>query len=215
MTPADADVVAAFSQVARPIIRQCLGPRNCIAAARIAVECLAAFDVTARAVPVQFVVQIRALNVAYVVGLTKENEQRAREAAGSWTELPYIEDRGRRCAVAGWNGHVIVVAADCLIDPSFDDALDAIARAGHRVQTDPEMMIIPLSGCPFEPGAGANCIAMPDDDETRIEVDYQANSDESFRLTPAWETDHIEPAIRLIVRMMTAAITAPPPSAAA
>ena len=40
------------------------------------------------------------------------------------------------------------------------------------------------------------------DDETRILVEYVRIADESFQLAPAWETDHLEPAIAQIIDSM-------------
>lgn len=47
-------VIHSFAMVARPIILEYFPPRSCISSTRIVIECLQAFGILARPIPVQF-----------------------------------------------------------------------------------------------------------------------------------------------------------------
>ena len=135
---------------------------------------------------------------AFVTGLSDQEKTKARREAGSFVTVksgPAIKGGSE----IGWNGHLIVHAAGVLIDPSFDQALDAIAQQGHRIDATPLIGVFPAEVLPDEFRVELAAVL---DDETRILVEYVRIADESFQLAPAWETDHLEPAIAQIIDSM-------------
>lgn len=194
------DVINAFAQTTRPVILRYFNRRSCIASSRVAIEVLQYFGVEARAIPVRFVVRVPSLKMAFVSGLSPEEKRTAKRDAGEFVELqPGPEIRG---GGSGWDGHVIVDAGGCLVDPSFDQALDAIAQQG-RVQIDasPRVAVFPLDGRELPDYFEARFTGVLDDG-TQIHIEYVRTADESFQLAPAWETDHLEPAIAEIIGRM-------------
>ena len=141
------DVITAFAQVARPVILRYFNRGSCIASSRIAIEVLRHFGIPARALPVRFVLRVPALEMAFVTGLSDQEKTKARREAGSFVTVksgPAIKGGSE----IGWNGHLIVHAAGVLIDPSFDQALDAIAQQGHRIDATPLIGVFPAEVLP-------------------------------------------------------------------
>jgi hypothetical protein len=193
-------VVAAFAETARPVILRYFNRSSCIASSRIALEVLRYFGIDARAIPVRFALQVPSLKIAFVSGLTSEQKLKARATAGTFIELepgPEIRNVGG----GSWNGHVIVHAGGCLLDPSFDQALDAIAQGGAQIDASPRVAVFALDGEPVPDYFEARFTAWLDD-ETEIYVEYASIEDDSFKRAPAWETDHLQPAIEEIISSM-------------
>ena len=142
----------------------------------------------------RFILRAPDLNMAFVTGITPEEQANARRSAGKYIELA-------TGAGGGWNGHVIVKAPGFVIDPSFDQALDAFAEAGCRIDDAPRIAVFPLRGVKLPEDFCATFTAVLDDD-TKITAQYDALFDTTFADQPAWETDQIQPAIRAIVAKM-------------
>jgi hypothetical protein len=187
-------VIRAFARVARTIILRYFGRRSCIASSRITIECLKVFGVESYPVPVRFILRAPDLRMAFVAGITPEEQAIARRSPKKYIELATGPG-------GGWNGHVIVKAAGFVIDPSFDQALDAFAEAGCRIDDAPRIAVFPLNGVKLQEDFCATFTAVLNDD-TKITAQYDALFDTTFADQPAWETDHIQPAIHAIVAKM-------------
>lgn len=132
--------------------------------------------------------------MAFVSGITPEEQAQARRSAGRYIELSTGPG-------GGWNGHVIVRAMDCVIDPSFDQALDAFAAAGCRIDHAPRIAVFPLNGVEL-PEDFCLTLTTQLDDDTMIKAQYDALFDVTFTELHAWEIDYLKPAIRSIVAKM-------------
>jgi hypothetical protein len=187
-------VVRAFARVARRIILRHLNRRSCIASSRITIECLKNFGIESSPVPVRFILRAPDLHMVFVAGISPEEQASARRSARKYIELATGPG-------GGWNGHVIVKAPGFVIDPSFDQALDAFAEAGCRIDDAPRIAVFPLQGVKLPEDFCATFTATLDDD-TKITAQYDALFDTTFADQPAWETEHIQPAIRAIISKM-------------
>ena len=172
-------MIRAFARVARKIILRYFNRRSCIASSRITIECLKIFGVESYPVPVRFILRAPDLKMAFVTGITPEEQAKARRSARKYIELATGPG-------GGWNGHVIVKAAGFVIDPSFDQALDAFAEAGCRIDNAPRIAVFPLNGVKLPEDFRATFTAMLDDD-TKITAQYDALFDSTFADQPAWE----------------------------
>jgi hypothetical protein len=192
-------VISAFARIARPIILRYFNRRSCIASSRIAVEVFRQFGIESSPISVRFVLRAPSLNVAFVSGLTSQQQAEVSTHAERFVALPLGPDIGG--GGRGWNGHVILKAGDALVDPSFDQALDALAGNGAPIESAPRVAVFPLNGLQIPQDFHVRFTAILDDN-TEIVAEYDALHDESFRDAPAWETDHLEPAIEEIVTAM-------------
>ena len=193
-------MIRVYARTARPIILRYFNRRSCVASSRITIEALKFFGIAARPVPVRFLVRAPALNAVFMSGVTAEDRAEIAGASGSRFVLlapgPQISGGG-----IGWNGHVIVKTREFLIDPSFDQALDAIAGAGHAIAAAPLIAVFPLGGKSLPKTFHAGFTALLDDD-TKIISEYDHLPDDSFLRAPAWELDHLQPAIEQILAAM-------------
>ena len=160
------------------------------------------FGVESYPVPVRFILRAPDLRMAFVAGITPEEQAIARRSPKKYIELATGPG-------GGWNGHVIVKAGGFVIDPSFDQALDAFAEAGCRIDDAPRIAVFPLNGVKLPEDFCATFTAVLDDD-TKITAQYDALFDTTFADQPAWEADHIQPAIHAIVAKMNGILNGAP-----
>lgn len=175
-------VVDAFEAVARPEILKWFPANSCIASSRIAVECLGLFGVEAVGVAATLIARCGTL--AYVVGMNPREKARAKKQAGSFVE---------RTSPNGIDGHVVaVVPGEWLIDASFDQV-----DVGFPI--NPAPLLIPLDGRRADSlhVKGSVKIGLE-----LVQIEYLTNPRRWFKLTPAWETDHLQPVIWAIARKM-------------
>jgi len=184
-------VIAVFAATARPVILRYFPRNSCIASSRITIECLKIFGVPSHAVPVTLKVEVRAHKIMFVCGIDEETQARARQSAASYIALQRT----------GWNGHLIVKAGRHVIDPSFDQVLDVFASQGIQIETRPAVFVIPVGDARLVKSFAIDFVALTDDG-AKIDGQYFGIEDYSFQQTPAWETDHLEPAIREITSGM-------------
>lgn len=197
----DKIVVGFFAELARPIMLRWFNRGSCIASARIAVEVLRIFGVEVHPVPVRWVLQLPGAKMAFVVGLNAEEQADARRKAESFVEVeqgPVIRGGGKG---TGWNGHVILRGDGFLLDPSFDQALHALAQRGAAIESKPMIVVFPTGPDPLPEEFNAKMGARLDDG-TEVTIDYATTGDDSYMQTPAWETDHLEPVIAEVITTM-------------
>jgi len=187
--PDEEQIVLAYAKIARPIILKHLNRRSCIASSRVTIEVLRTFGVTAQPIPCSMQVVMPDLNLMYFNGCTPEKRAEYQKQAARYETLP--NDPG-----GGWNGHVVVEAADLLIDPSFDQALDVFATVDPTVASDPTIMVLPNCGRLLAAGQHSVEAVVLDDRERQLHIRYDPLDDGSFASTPAWELDYLLPTIR-------------------
>lgn len=184
-------IVETYVRVARPLILSMFPPNSCIASVRVTKECLEHLGIPVEPLAVKFVAQSKSLKLAYVSGLDPAELAQAEARASKFGKLD---------AAAPWDGHLVAIAGSgsgrWLIDPCFD------AMAAHpAISMAPEMLTAKLpEGLTFGSLEGVVEIS---GHEFRIQ--YTASGRRDFEQTPAWETDHLEPLILVILGAMQAA----------
>jgi hypothetical protein len=175
------DALAAFAEVARPLMLQFMPPNSCVACARIAIEVLTRFGLRAYPLPVQFVCSND--RTAYMAGVDPPAHAiRLHDA-----ELP-------------WRGHVVVGVWReheedwWLIDPSFDQA----SAPDHGMPIPPTILVIAMT--PDVEPRYAHVVA--EFTNPRVNVEYMPLDDYSFTDSPAWERDYLLPVVQLICERM-------------
>jgi hypothetical protein len=176
------DIVRRYASVARPVILEFFPPNSCIAASRITIEVLRRFGIKAQAVPVSMVVQSKSRDLAFVSGLDMKG--RAHQI--------------RPASKNAWNGHCIAIAGGHLIDASFDQC----DMADRGVHIPPYILTVRI-GDKVRLNSFHAVLEMITDDGEALEVQYFPLNDWSFLQSPAWETDHLQPAIQLICARMS------------
>jgi hypothetical protein len=111
-------IVAAFIRAAPTVLDPIMTVNSCIGSTRITVDCLAQWGVSARPQAVKWAVQFPARQLAYVAGLTAEERATAKQSIH--------HDWGGH---GHWEGHLVAIAGDYLIDPSFHQAFIALGLA--------------------------------------------------------------------------------------
>lgn len=192
-------ILRAFQAAADPVLAPWLElePRSCIAATRVAIECLQRFGYPARPQAVKFVVEVPAREAVYVSGFSGEERAAMEKNAATWQDL-------RSQTGHGWNGHLIAVAGDeeWIIDASFSQAANALATIGCVLGAGANpTFLFPLIGHFGEDFVLAVHGLTETDEEVRIR--YFHNADDSYLLADAWGTDHIERIIDAIERRMS------------
>lgn len=185
----DEAVVRAYAKVARPQILRFFPRNSCVASTRTTIECLARFGLQGTGLACEFVVQGQKL--AYVSGLRAGNEQAARAASGSFTYLRSADP---------FDLHVVAIIEQpqglrWLIDASFDQA----RAVGLPVADEPFIVPLPRDVDPCYLAVDATVQITADVQAT---VHYRGRPERDFEATPAWETDHLQPVIRMICRRM-------------
>lgn len=169
------EILMVYTEIARPVMRRYMSPNSCVSATRVTIECLERFGIAARPQAVKWLVSLPARELCYASGLTEAERATAKQSVyHDWnTENP-------------WNGHLIALTDEWLIDSSFDQAL--IALGGK-----PEDVILTLK-IP-EPRFGSiDCEGLTDEQET-IRIQYVATDDCEWKSSEAW----LDPQIPFIV----------------
>lgn len=194
--PEDEDVVVrAFAKVGRALILGHFPPRSSIPSCRIAESCLRAFGIPSRLVPVTFRVFAPDLSIVYYAGIAPVPEADAPPV----TEIVEAAD--------GWNGHLILETRHFVIDPSFDQAIHAIAA--HRAAFDsvPLVAVFPLErGEHLPPGEFTitfrAVLEGGGGQETTIEAQYAALFDDGYKHETGWQRHELKPVIAAICLKM-------------
>ncbi len=140
-------------------------------------ECLKLVGVEARVQPVQLAVTWPASRVMYTCGLA---DKELREVGGT-SYKPYTGN-------GGWNGHVVVVTKDQLIDPAFDQVFPPLGLPHY-----PQMLVIDSSvfwGMQTGGKVGAGLIVdKGENDKARLEVQYVLTEDKRYEESEAWQDE--------------------------
>lgn len=175
------EIVQCYAETARPVILQFFPRNSCVASCRITMEVLRRFGIRGQVVPVSMIVEAKAFELAFVTGGV-DLKNRAHEVRSSRN---------------GWEGHCIVIAGGYLIDPSFDQC-----DMSDRGVAVPLYILVSPFASRIKPRSFQAELKLVTDSGVTLDVRYVPLSDWSFLGAPAWETDHIEPAIRMITEKM-------------
>jgi hypothetical protein len=167
MNKREKTVLYAYCQVARKIMRPFLGPNSCVAATRLTIDCLKRYGIVARPQPFKMALEIKDVKRAYTSGLTQEEL----ESAAGLIHCPWGQ---------GFKGHVCAIWEDVLIDPSLDQANDALGVefVPHRV------MLWPIAGA--LPDGFKLEMSVTSDDGMPAKLTYVTSEDYSFLESEAW-----------------------------
>lgn len=169
-------VLEAFAQVARPPMVKAWGRNCCINATRATILALRHFGVNAEPFPCKLCVEDRAINVAKLVGFTRE------ERAGINAKNTPACVLDRSVPGEGWEGHVaVVVERRVLLDPSFDQATEP----DLGLDIPEHMLMIPVPAS-FADGGQEIRMEGTIDDGPLLRIRYWPSGDMSFKTQEAW-----------------------------
>jgi hypothetical protein len=172
-------VIAAFSRIARPIMRMFMSASSCIAAARTTIEVMRIYGIAAVAIPVKYCFVVRAQKYQRVGGLS--DAERTKFLAKGHALL--IEPDAEGC----WNGHLVVrVDNRWLIDASIDQ----MASEEFGVPVPCEIFTVDLSGHDWNPEKNFEInILLELDSGDQARLNYIGISDKSYLETDAWNDE--------------------------
>lgn len=162
-------------------------PNNCIAAVRILEQVFLKAGVQVRVIPCRYICEGHGR--AYVAG-PRDPEWDGKFAANVPLSLDLRKD--------GWQGHLIALAGRWLIDPTWTAAAPFIGFPEN------EDRCLALAMPPeYDPKLDSARLDVETASGQFLRLRYEPVDDHGYLETPAWELDHLEPAIGLIWRRMT------------
>ena len=179
-----------FCTVARRIMRGLgMEANTCVASTAVTCSVLASLGFDARPQPVKFFVELDAIKTAYCAGLSQE------ELSGA----PAVHDS---CLKGDWRGHLVaLIGNDFLIDPSFDQASEALVQHGAKpLMSEPICLLFPLDGLPKDEFHATYQAVF--DNEQPGKVQYITTDTQGWRDSPAWN----DPALSIIESVILRAI---------
>jgi hypothetical protein len=191
-TPAAA--ITHFQKTARPIMRQWMSAESCIGAARTVVEAMRLFQIPTRVLPVSYIFEVPARKYARVCGFTGKEREEMRANAATWRDLPNVG--------TGWNGHLLVLAADrWLIDP----AIDQVDNPEFGVAVPPLIFVVDLAGREWAADEQFEMdlrVTLDNGDAARLR--YWSLEDREYLQTEAWTDEGLPLLAAAIVERMNA-----------
>lgn len=160
-------------------------PNNCIAAVRILEQVFLKAGVQVRAIPCRYICEGN--ERAYVAG------PRDPEWDGKFSANVQSFDLRK----AGWQGHLVALAGPWLIDPTWTAAAPFVGFDGSQDRC----LALAMPG--FDPDRDAARLDIETACGQRLRLRYEPLDDYGYLDAPAWELDHLEPAIGLIWRRMS------------
>jgi hypothetical protein len=181
-----------FGKIARPIMRQWMTADSCIGAARTVVESLKLLQIPIKVLPVSYVFEVPARKYARVCGFAGEEREEMRAQAAAWRDLPNVG--------TGWNGHLLVLAADrWLIDP----AIDQMDNPDFGVHVPPQIFMVDLAGRAWTPDEQFEMdlgLTLDNGDTARLR--YWSLEDREYLQTDAWNDEGLPLLARCIMDEM-------------
>ena len=175
----DEAIIAAFAATARPVMLKYLGGdrQTCIASTRLTIETMRCLGLDAAEVPVQLLVQCKAMNFAYISGFSAKARARMQRKAGK-----PITTKG----AGGFNGHLLAaVAGRWIIDSSLDQI--HTPELGIVVSPCTVVMPIPEDAPPLKLNRLSITAKGLTDGGQEIDIKYRAIENYTFRTSAAWE----------------------------
>jgi hypothetical protein len=175
-TPA---AISQFQKTARPIMRQWMTADSCIGAVRTVVEVMKLFEIPTKVLPVSYIFEVPARKYARVCGFDAEEREAMRAKVADWRDLPNVG--------TGWNGHLLVLAADrWLIDP----AIDQFDNPEFGVTVPPQIFVVDLDGQDWTPDEQFEMrlgLILDNGDAARLR--YWSLKDQAYLQTEAWNDE--------------------------
>lgn len=180
------EVLRHFAKVAHGPILTSQGRGACMAASRITIQVLRAFDFSVRPVSVKLSAGLIDGNKGVHLGFTPE------ELKAQGEQLP-----DQTFDEHGWNGHLVVVAVDLngsrwLLDPSFDQVIFQLNGAGARVHWKPKVEFFRLKENDLSQGLLLESAFLTDCGQ-RFGVQYISTGDNSYQNEKNWNAASIQP----------------------
>jgi hypothetical protein len=178
-------IIGAFIKAAPVVLDQIMTVNSCIGSTRIAVGCLAQWGVSARPQAVKWAVQLPARQLAYTAGLTAEERTTAKSSIH--------HDWG---GSGDWEGHLVAIVGDYLIDPSFHQALIALGLV-------PECRIFAAHlGKPLNGSSWSVEMAAVLDSGERLKLHYVCADNSGWETSDAWQDEAVPFIVRAICERM-------------
>jgi hypothetical protein len=164
-------------------------PNNCIAAVRITEQVFEKLGVEVQPLACRFICGAPALHKAYV------SAPRDPEWEKQFQEADWIDTRRD-----GWQGHLVAIAGSgrrWLIDSTWQAAGEFLGFDDDNLRC----LAIPLPPKFDAEHHAIHCEAVTGNG-LRLDIRYEPIEDTGYLAAPAWELDHLEPAIGMILRRM-------------
>ena len=170
-------VIEEFCRMARPLMRRFMPADSCIGSGRTTIEVMRLFGIEAVPLAVSFVFQVPAREYARLSGIPKDEQEEMKAKSKTWIDLS--DD--------GWQGHLLVLAADrWVLDPAFDQA-DA-PQFGVHVPS--EIFFFDALGQEWNPREKFEMqLDLVMDNGDNATLYYRRLADESYRDTDAWNDE--------------------------
>ena len=178
-------ILKRYCDIARPMMLKFMPPNSCIAATRVTCECLRRLGFKVDPVPMKFVVTIPERETAYTSGVS------AKERATAKRSIRYEEFSD------GWEGHLVAITNDKLIESAFDQAVIALSLPLQR----PEIMWFPLPKTRGE-AFHVEYFGHIDDTGEKIKIDYVTTGDHSYTSSEAWTDEGLPLLAEMILKRM-------------
>jgi hypothetical protein len=180
----------------RAIMRQCgMGRCTCISSTRIVERCLAAMGIPSRPVACKYACSWPEQKRCHAVGATKDIEY-ARALNPTINAAPLPADWQ---PANSWDGHLVLMVAGELIDPSIDESLRILGLPDY-----PTIAQFPLGGREFDAFTKAVFTFQIDERYPVLEAQYVGIEDESWRNTIAWNDPDLDVIAEFINRRFQA-----------
>lgn len=161
-------------------LRASMEAATCIEQTRLLLDCLKVFGINGEAVSVRLVVHYEGAKVAYVSGLSAEEEKKCQEYT-NYGQLPTM-DKGK-----GYQGHVVaLIERAVLVDLTIRQA--DIPSAGLRIEEEEVALFLdkPIpEGDQFEVRIEGTTA-----DDQAVKISWSSKEDTSFMETGAWEPSY-------------------------
>lgn len=182
--------VARFVEVAPDEISRFFPkPNNCIAATRITEQVFEKFGVQVQPHPCRYICYAPSTEKAYVSAPHDEEWERRFAKAHAAIDLRTGPE---------FQGHLVAIAGRWLIDPAWGAAGEFLGFAERGVlafKLAPE----------FDRAEHLIYSELEFSNGLHVQITYEPLDDPTYQDAPAWELDHLEPAIGLIWRRMNGA----------
>lgn len=182
-------IIEVFRVVARHFLVTALGEASCIASSRVTEEVLKIFGIQSKAYNTMLRVRCLELKLAYVAGVPKAELATAKEVIDLHTG-------------EGWEGHVVnVIPGRGILDTTlFQVDYRLKTHRGAIMGFAPMIYAWNITDEIYTTSLAT--LVLLNDQDHRIDLQYQFTDNEGFKNEPAWELEYLKPLIHMIVETM-------------
>jgi hypothetical protein len=190
---APAAAISHFQKTARPIMRQWMSAESCIGAARTVVEAMRLFQIPTKVLPVSYIFEVPARKYARICGFTEVERDEMCAGVGNW--VPTFP-----ASAKGWNGHLVVLAADRWV---IDAAIDQVDAPEFGVRVPPQIFVTDTAGQAWSAGEQFEIkLGLILDNGDAASLLYRSLDDQRYLQTEAWTDEGLPLLAAAIVERM-------------